>query len=51
MEYVVIRLIIGVIVNAVRKQWDIQKAKDNALDLKIPSDENLSEYELEQIIV
>ncbi len=51
MEYVAIRLIIGVIVNAARKQWDIQKAKNYALDLKIPSDENPSEYELEQIVV
>ena len=50
MEYVAIRLVIGVIINAARKQWDMHKAKENALTMNIPIDENASEQELEGMI-
>ncbi len=49
-EYVAIRLIIGVIINAARKQWDIKIAKENALTMNIPSNENASDQELENMI-
>ena len=50
MEYVAIRLVIGVIINAARKQWDMHKAKENALTMNIPINENASEQELEGMI-
>lgn len=49
-EYVAIRLIIGVIINAARKQWDIQKARQNALSMNIPTSKNASDQELEDMI-
>jgi hypothetical protein len=50
MEYVAIRLVIGVIINAARKQWDLHSAKNNALAMNIPSNENASDQELEGMI-
>ena len=50
MEYIAIRLIIGVIINAARKQWDLQIAKENALAMNIPDNENASDQELERMI-
>ncbi|NOZ46228.1 MAG: hypothetical protein GXO79_05535 [Chlorobi bacterium] len=49
-EYVAIRLIIGVVINAARKQWDIYKAKENALLMDIPENQNATEQELENMI-
>ena len=51
MEYVAIRLVIGVIINAARKQWDMHKAKENAITMNIPVNENASEQELEGMIL
>lgn len=49
-EHMTIRFIIGIIINAARKKWDIHKAKENALALKIPKQEYATEKELEGII-
>lgn len=49
-EYIAIRLIIGIIINASRKQWDINKAKENALNMNIPSNKEATDAELEGII-
>lgn len=49
-EFLAIRLVIGVIINAARKEWDMHKAKQNALLMNIPSNENASEKELEGMI-
>jgi hypothetical protein len=48
LEYVAIRLIIGVIINAARKNWNFDKAKENLMD--IPADENATDQELEGMI-
>lgn len=49
-EYVAIRLIIGVIINAARKQWDMHKAKEHARTMQIPDGKEASEQELESMI-
>jgi hypothetical protein len=51
MEYVAIRLVIGVIINAARKQWDMNRAKENALTMNIPINRKASEQELEGMIL
>ena len=50
-EYVAIRLVIGVIINSARKDWDIYKAQNVALDIEIPHEENASDAQLESIII
>ncbi len=49
-EYIGIRLVIGVIINAARKEWNIHKAAENALNMNIPDDKNPTEQELENMI-
>jgi len=50
-EFIAIRLIIGVIINAARKQWDIHKAKNKALIMAIPAHEKASNLELEEMLI
>ncbi len=50
-EFIAIRLIIGVVINAARKQWDIHKAKNQALDMSIPDHEKASNLELEEMLM
>lgn len=50
LEYIVIRFVIGVIINAARKKWDFLKANENALAMNIPRAENPTDHELENII-
>lgn len=49
-EHIVIRFVIGVIINAARRQWDFAKANKNALAMNIPRAENPTDQELENII-
>lgn len=50
-EFLAIRLIIGVIINAARKQWDIHKAKNKALHMSIPIQEKASNVDLEKMLM
>lgn len=49
-EYVAIRLVIGVVINAARKKWDITKAKENALTMNIPTHKEATDKEFESMI-
>lgn len=49
-EYIAIRLVIGVIVNAARKQWDLRRAKENMYKMKVPHQKYASQFQLESII-
>jgi hypothetical protein len=49
-EYMAIRLVIGVIVNAARKQWDLRRAKENMYKMKVPHQKYASQFQLESII-
>ena len=50
MEYIAIRFVIGVIINAARKQWDLARAKQELANAEIPDSENSSDAQLEGII-
>lgn len=50
MEYIAIRFIIGIIINAAREQWDINRAKEQLVNAEIPDSENSSDAQLENII-
>jgi hypothetical protein len=50
-EYVAIRLIIGVIINAARKKWNFLKAKEKAQVMNIPKNKKVNNAELENMIV
>lgn len=50
MEYIAIRFVIGIIINAARKQWDMARAKEELNNANIPSSENASDAELESVI-
>ena len=50
MEYVAIRFIIAIIINAARKQWDMKRAKDAAENLIISNQEKPSDGELEALV-
>lgn len=50
-EYIAIRFVISIIINAARKLWNLDSAKEKALTLNIPDSENLNEQELESIIM
>lgn len=49
-EYVAIRFIIGIIINAARKKWNLQLATENAHQMKTPARFNATSKELESII-
>jgi hypothetical protein len=51
LEYIAIRFIIGVIINAARKQWDLLRAKQELAGANIPDSKGPSDTELESIIV
>ena len=50
MEYIAIRFITGLIINAARKNWDLDKAKTELTGKKIPDKEYATDDELESII-
>jgi hypothetical protein len=49
-EYLAIRFVIGVIINAARKQWDITKSKDLALQMNIPVERDVTDSEFDQMV-
>ncbi|MCZ6692791.1 MAG: hypothetical protein O6939_02690 [Bacteroidetes bacterium] len=49
-EYIAIRLVIAIIINSARKQWDIGKATQNAGNLNIPDMEDAPDTMLEGMI-
>ncbi|MEM6359846.1 MAG: hypothetical protein AAF149_10040 [Bacteroidota bacterium] len=49
-EYIAIRFVIGIIINAARKQWDMARSKAELTNANIPNSENASDIELESII-
>ena len=51
MEYIAIRFVIGVIINAARKQWDLARAKQELTNSEIPDSENSSDAQLEGLIL
>ena len=51
MEYVAIRFIIGIIINAARKQWDILKAKETLANVEIPDEMDPSDLQLDSSVV
>jgi len=49
-EYVAIRLIIGVVINAARKKWTMKSSIENAGKMKIPVGKDASDKDLSEII-
>ena len=50
MEYIAIRFIIGLIINAARKEWDLHKAKEKLKDQQIPANKKAKSAALEAMI-
>lgn len=50
MEYIAIRFILAIVINAARKQWDILTAKRDADNFIIPAAEEVNDAELENMI-
>ena len=50
MEYVAIRFVLGVVINAARKQWDINRSKDALMAMDIPGEESASDTALEGMV-
>ncbi len=50
MEYVAIRFIIAIIINAARKEWDLNMAKSNVENLNITDKKNPADSELDAMI-
>jgi hypothetical protein len=50
MEYIAIRFVIGIIINAARKQWDISRAKTALEKAEIPDGKKASASKLEGLI-
>lgn len=51
MEYIAIRFIIGIIINAARKKWDMNRAEKALMDTSIPDSKKSSDKDLEGIII
>lgn len=51
MEYVAIRFVIGIIINAARKAWDLKKAKKAMHAITIPDTKKVSNSDIEGLIV
>lgn len=49
-EYIAIRFVIGVIINAARKKWDMSKSKEMALKMNIPAHKEASAVELNHML-
>ena len=50
MEYIAIRFLIGIIINAARREWDLNKAQDNAHRMVVPSEPFASDPLLDAMI-
>ena len=50
MEYIAIRFVIGIVINAARKQWDIYRVQSISHTLNIPSSSVVSDEELDGIL-
>ncbi|MCT4616172.1 MAG: hypothetical protein N4A49_15040 [Marinifilaceae bacterium] len=51
MEHIAIRCIIGIIINSVRKHWDLTRSAQSFWDADIPKHENINDHELEELIL
>ncbi|MBT3209903.1 MAG: hypothetical protein HN704_09420 [Bacteroidetes bacterium] len=51
MEYLAIRFVLGMVINAARRNWDFLKADENAKQMQIPQVEDANDNELASIIV
>lgn len=49
-EYIAIRFVIGIIINAARKMWDMERAKQHMDQIAIPSEEDSTGKISEQLI-
>ena len=49
-EYIAMRLVIGIIINAARKSWDIYKSKKAVVSVEIPFEKYISSRELESML-
>ena len=50
-EFVAIRFVVGIIINAARKSHNFQQAKESAFKMNIPIEESVSDESLASIIV
>ena len=50
-EYVAIRFVIGIVINAARKEWDIDKAYEKEDHMNIPDNKDANDEALEAILV
>lgn len=50
MEYIAIRFVLSIIINASRREWDLNSAKENAIDIEIPNSSDASDLEIESLI-
>jgi len=51
LEYIAIRFIIGIIINAARTKWDFNRAKDHSYKILPPENENPSDADLEGLVL
>jgi len=51
MEYIALNLIIGIIINAARKAWNLEMAKREFVNIEVPNKDNASDNELERLVV
>lgn len=49
-EYIAIRFVIGIIINAARKHWDLSKSKEVMESVSVPETKSLSDSEIEALI-
>lgn len=49
-EYVAIRFVIGIIINAARKEWDLKRTFENEEQMAIPDNKDANDQELEAIL-
>jgi len=51
MEYIAIRFIIGIIINAARKAWNLKMAQDEMDRAYIPAEKSINESQLEHLVL
>lgn len=50
MEYIAIRFVIGIVVNAARKNWNLKSARANAHRMVVPNEPTTSDFFLDAMI-
>ena len=49
-EYIAIRFIIGIIINAARKQWNLESSRNKAAEVEFPNTQDINDQQIASLV-